>query len=507
MSKGSLFRENWTRPKSERIKLKTDEALNVLFPDPESLLIEVQEYQNAIEQRLMIIYGKQGSGKSETIRWIVEKAAEKYGIENINAVSTIADIEALLDEGFSDRLVNILICEDATEAISTKKDVKNKFFRVRHIMKEITGRNTGLVVVIITVHRFHSIPPAYRTDVDLLLFKNAPTNPYDNDIIRKFVGEKGIKILERVEKKRFKDIKYKGYGVFYAAGEVGKWKNSLSSVNLVKELHIEKEIPKITVDTEHLVAVEDAVYEDPVFFNKVITKLAGYVNSRDIQHFLDWLSGEPQRAIAFRAGIAQSTLSERLSNIRQNALGYAGEDAYEEYLRTQGLEFVRGGKNTDDPDFIVHTKREVISFKTYADPKLNLKHAIKSIGKKEIEYARRNKYALILLMFEMFTKKFHRYVVSEKSFSPVNPSLPAASGAVLGVGAGDSSRGCGELDVVNAGVGAGVGAGAKIEKIEKIEKKKASKAEAKVAMMAMKKMKRVEKAAAGGVDRRGRKEE
>lgn len=73
------------------MKLKTD---NTTFLDglflPEDVVVvptENRPYEsNAIVWRNVLIYGSQGSGKSETVRAIVEKAVEKYGSDNVNAV-------------------------------------------------------------------------------------------------------------------------------------------------------------------------------------------------------------------------------------------------------------------------------------------------------------------------------------------------------------------------------------------------------------------------------------
>ena len=125
--------------------------------------------------------------------------------------------------------------------------------------------------------------------------------------------------------------------------------------------------------------------------------------------FRDYLDGDSQRIIAHRYGYSQSTVSDRIINVRENALGYAGEDAYYHLLSQKYKNVDRGGSNTDEPDFIIHDTKTVVSFKTYFDPKWNVSTAVSKLGKKEIQYAKQHNYQLHLVIYNLATRSFRTY--------------------------------------------------------------------------------------------------
>ena len=109
---------------------------------------------NDIMQKQIFVYGKQGSGKTELMRGIAEYLAEKYGAENINVRIAKGDLEILINKGLENKLVNFLICDDATLEKIPRQTLID-FFRIRHLLKERTKRNNGLVITAIISHRFH----------------------------------------------------------------------------------------------------------------------------------------------------------------------------------------------------------------------------------------------------------------------------------------------------------------------------------------------------------------
>jgi len=464
MSQGSLFLKNKTH-KPKKLLKDMNWVLEYIFPPVETFKKPERDWENAIQQFLMLLYGKPGSGKTETIRWLVEQAIKKYGEENVNVAWSKGDMQVLLEEGIKDKLINILYVEDATDALTNKSSVFSDYFQIRHKVKEKTGRSHGYVMVIIALHDYFGIPKKFRNSWDLILFKSAPTNKYDRDFFKGMIGENLVNYLAQNQILSRRQPSRKAYGIFYTSFHVGKWKNPMAKKDYlglpIKKIAQTYSIQLASIAADDLVAQEVKHYKDELFFKLVIKNLTKYADPHNVELFARWLNGEPQRILAYQEGIKQSTLSERFKRIREDGLGYAGEDAYSQLLTFKKVEHIRGGANTDEPDFILPREKIVISFKTYVDPKLNLKHALTHIGKKERELARQG-YILYLVIFEMLTKTFYVYQVevSKQSNQEVlsqPPSVNPSSRFVDVVGWGE---------VAGAVVGSGV-SGASVSGVAK----------------------------------------
>jgi len=167
--------------------------LSDLFPSIETLT-EKPQYQwlNTIEVRKLIIYGREKSGKTELARKLSEMFIERYGVENCNIV-ICRNADQLMRSGLDQtKLVNVLVWEDATLQ-KIDRETASRFFRIRHLMT----RKTGLIVAITVCHRLHSIPIAFRTEPDYILFKSLPIG-YDKSVVKRFVGIKGIRYLQEI---------------------------------------------------------------------------------------------------------------------------------------------------------------------------------------------------------------------------------------------------------------------------------------------------------------------
>lgn len=103
-----------------------------------------------------------------------------------------------------DTLVNFLFLDDLTLAKTTKKELSN-YFRIRHIINKNNGRDTGLVLTVLGLHRFYGCDPSIRTNFDFLMFRSAPTNKFDRDFTKGYIGSNGVKTLEKIELDRNKD--------------------------------------------------------------------------------------------------------------------------------------------------------------------------------------------------------------------------------------------------------------------------------------------------------------
>jgi len=190
-----------------------------LFPDIGSLhkRLTFDPDDNNVVYRNCIINGKQSSGKTTMVKSIVEFLVEKYGTENVNAVSSSYDFNKLISF-MDDRPVQVLILEDLTNKPISKKEL-SKFFEVRHeyyrVLKEkgydIPDRS--IVVTIITCHQFFRIPKELRTDIDLLIIKNKPTNMYDTSYMRIYFGD-AINSIVKYTEQWLTDPKYKSYCLY-----------------------------------------------------------------------------------------------------------------------------------------------------------------------------------------------------------------------------------------------------------------------------------------------------
>jgi len=164
-----------------------------LFPSIESLTVKPQyRWLNTIEVRKIIVYGREKSGKTELVRKLAEMFIERYGLENCNIVSS-RNADYLMKSGLDqNKLVNVLVWEDATLQ-KIDRETASRFFRIRHLMT----RKTGLIVAIVICHRLHGIPIEFRTEPDYILFKSLPIG-YDKSVVKRFVGNRGIRYLQEI---------------------------------------------------------------------------------------------------------------------------------------------------------------------------------------------------------------------------------------------------------------------------------------------------------------------
>jgi len=155
-----------------------------LFPSIESLTVKPQyRWLNTIEVRKIIVYGREKSGKTELVRKLAEMFIERYGLENCNIVSS-RNADYLMKSGLDqNKLVNVLVWEDATLQ-KIDRETASRFFRIRHLMT----RKTGLIVAIVICHRLHGIP---------IEFKSLPIG-YDKSVVKRFVGNRGIRYLQEI---------------------------------------------------------------------------------------------------------------------------------------------------------------------------------------------------------------------------------------------------------------------------------------------------------------------
>jgi hypothetical protein len=155
---------------------------------------------NAIEQRHLAIYGRQGIGKTNGARWIIEKAVERFGRSQVHvSVAKGEQFRSLLNPRFwNSKPIQIKVLEDLTFAELKDEDFRD-FFRIREVMESNTGRHDGLCLVVLTFHRFFNTPISLRSDCDSLLVLSAPVEEYDSNYLERRIGVDDVNFLAKAE--------------------------------------------------------------------------------------------------------------------------------------------------------------------------------------------------------------------------------------------------------------------------------------------------------------------
>lgn len=191
---------------------------------------------NNIQFKSVLIYGKIGSGKTEMVRKIAEEAVSRYGADKVSAsINEDGEIKDLLDQGLTEKLVNIIFVDNVT----LKKydtDQLHRLFRIRQEIFERTGREIGLIVAIITTHRFHASDLSLRTNNDIVVIRDRPSNPYDKNVIKRMIGQEGLDQITYYVYQRKSNDDYKKFSVFVAEDEVGILETPLATNNYLKEV-------------------------------------------------------------------------------------------------------------------------------------------------------------------------------------------------------------------------------------------------------------------------------
>jgi len=243
------------RPKPKIVKTEILDAMtdnetfiDNLFPPEKEIVVPLPKdlpyTPNYIIWRNMILYGGQGSGKSELVRKLVEIAVERYGEESINALQVPAGRIELAYNFLNNKPIQIVFIDDFT-LVKHDKETLNKFFRIRHIWKEISGRSNGYILTIMGVHRFHAIQPEFRTNFDFLVCRSSPDNKYDKDFLKAYFNSKFIALMNKIEIAKWKNRKLFSYTLWRDKAErQGFIKLGMSKRNYFDEIKYDETIPE-----------------------------------------------------------------------------------------------------------------------------------------------------------------------------------------------------------------------------------------------------------------------
>jgi GTPase SAR1 family protein len=201
---------------------KTREFLDFIFPSTEVITnVPERSYDmNHIISRNIVVYGSMGIGKTELVRALVEKAVERYGEDNVDAlVSEDGDLEEAI-YSLCTKLVQIIFLDNFTLKEIPKASVR-EYFKIRHIWLDFLKRvypekprNYGYILSIFGLHRYHSTIPEFRTNIDAIIAKSSTINPYDRNVLRGLIGEEGLQDLEYIDRYAIEDPSLKSISVF-----------------------------------------------------------------------------------------------------------------------------------------------------------------------------------------------------------------------------------------------------------------------------------------------------
>ena len=187
--------------KPQREPEESEESVNVLDRIfPRLIPLSRQPGDNAVIQKHIIVYGRQGRGKTNTARWLVEEAKRRFNEKNVNVqVANGERFRDLLESNcWTNQLVQILVLENITNVSFNDADLRD-FFRIREVMARRSQRSDGLVLCVFTVHRFYDTPKSFRSDYDALIALSAPSNDFDYHFLERKFGEEDMKYLANAD--------------------------------------------------------------------------------------------------------------------------------------------------------------------------------------------------------------------------------------------------------------------------------------------------------------------
>jgi len=137
------------------------------------------------------IVGKQGSGKTELMKFRAKYAIDLYGANNVNLVYT-NDVRVGIDM-MDSRSVQYLIIDDATSYASSREvhkqtDILKTFNKSRHVFEDKLNGKPGLILYEFAWQRWIELDPGFR-DGDSLIFKTGMSGMAEKRGLVDILGE------------------------------------------------------------------------------------------------------------------------------------------------------------------------------------------------------------------------------------------------------------------------------------------------------------------------------
>jgi len=352
----------------------------------------------------VIIRGHNGTGKTNLALLFFEAgtdpqykrncdcASNNPTIEGFTFINNFDDLYAWLEDG-SGKL-KIFLFDDAAKIFSARRSGSKKHAVLRELLTDLKKKRAFLIVV---EHYEKQVEIDVRRASNWVLDK-----PYE-ERLGEDIDDVPLYAKQEVEAKRNNVLKWWSdqipkSRIYFDENVAGEWVGTRQETRL-RAQDTSYEGLKVTI-------VEQKARPDLV--DAVIKRLKAYDIPDYVDLFKDWLKGESQRALSIQTGIPQTSISHYFKQIR-NSIGFAFEDVF----CSENPHLTQGGSNTPEPDAIDKVAKICYSLKCYADPKLNLADAVKSIAKSEISLLKQG-WSLRLVLLELFSRVIYVYNVAEQ---------------------------------------------------------------------------------------------
>ncbi|MHA1305502.1 MAG: hypothetical protein ACTSPI_17520, partial [Candidatus Heimdallarchaeaceae archaeon] len=242
-------------PNKDIALIESYKVLDSIFPKPAYIRFLKKNAKKTVKEKnqwsitYILVVGAEETGKSETIDFICDFFRDTFPAEESFTEVTSTELESLYQKIPKGKRYILLCAEDVTSALTKQyKDIKINIKKRRWICRNKTGFNEGILIQVLGVHRYFSIPELFRDDIDLTIVKSIPSdaNVFDNiHQISKLVSSPGAKFLNECDEKRTqiksKDKLYKvsrafkkfahyfGFGTYKVEStkKIGLWYNPI----------------------------------------------------------------------------------------------------------------------------------------------------------------------------------------------------------------------------------------------------------------------------------------
>ena len=216
--------------------------IDYVFPELKLNQPKARPYEtNDIMHRNIVIFGAQASGKSEFIRCLAEKFAEKYGSNKTITILSRFFPRLISSIGLIKVPVQMYVWGDSTLK-KQKDDELAAFFNIRNLYWAKTGIREGYLITVNNMHDLFGIKKKMRSSVDAIFFRSLPTNKYDIRVAQDYLGEDKYNEFLDIIKRRDSEPKLKSITYYNIRGDVGRVEWDLAKNNHVIDIDTKKDI-------------------------------------------------------------------------------------------------------------------------------------------------------------------------------------------------------------------------------------------------------------------------
>lgn len=180
--------------------------------------------RNRIKTMPIVVLGTSGIGKTtlaENIMLNVDKWYHGHGVcpvyTNEVGLGSLTEYGLQIFRWLGERwkqlpLVYVLTFDDATSVDVSSEEIR-RFFSVRHVAREHTGINEGIVYSIFLTHDWYSLHRIFRRYAQVaVVLSIPPLDEYSRHHLERMLGYEAVKRMGKVYEKACKYDEYKGTG-------------------------------------------------------------------------------------------------------------------------------------------------------------------------------------------------------------------------------------------------------------------------------------------------------